>query len=102
METIQQMKNLDELKERIQDDIQNWHRNLEGENQYPHLNKVIYEGEDLNKLLKIVTDRINELEDATSSVKVSLEDLNRMLKKDAVVSVTRRFAEAFMDEEEFK
>ena len=102
METIQQMKNLDELKERIQDDIQNWHGNLEGENQYPHLNKVIYEGEDLNKLLKIVTDRINELEDATSSVKVSLEDLNRMLKKDAVVSVTRRFAEAFMDEEEFK
>ena len=60
METIQQMKNLDELKERIQDDIQNWHRNLEGENQYPHLNKVIYEDEDLNKLFKIVTDRINE------------------------------------------
>ena len=60
METIQQMKNLEELRERIQDEIQDWHRNLEGENQYPHLNKVIYEDEDLNKLFKIVTDRINE------------------------------------------
>ena len=60
METIQQMKNLEELKERIQDEIQDWHRDLEGENQYPHLNKVIYEDEDLNKLFKIVTDRINE------------------------------------------
>ena len=54
------MKNLDDLKEQIQDDIQDWHRDLEGENQYPHLNKVIYEDEDLNKLFKIVTDRINE------------------------------------------
>ena len=54
------MKNLEELRERIQDEIQDWHRNLEGENQYPHLNKVIYEDEDLNKLFKIVTDRINE------------------------------------------
>ena len=43
------MKNLEELRERIQDEIQDWHRNLEGENQYPHLNKVIYEDEDLNK-----------------------------------------------------
>ena len=60
METIQQIKNLDDLKERIQDDITDWHRDLEGENQYPHLNKVIYEDEDLDKLFKIVTDRINE------------------------------------------
>jgi len=60
METIQQMKNLDDLRERIQDEITDWHRNLEGENQYPHLNKVIYEDEDLDKLFKIVTDRIND------------------------------------------
>ena len=63
MEKIQQMKNLDDLKEQIQDGIQDWHRDLEGENQYPHLNKVIYEDEDLNKLFKIVTDKINEYND---------------------------------------
>jgi hypothetical protein len=60
------MKNLDvdELSQRIQDDITDWHRGLEGENQYPHLNKVIYEDEDLNKLFKIISHTLKRFKDA--------------------------------------
>ena len=67
MEKIQQMKNLEELKEQIQDDIMTWHDGLENNHAYPYLEKIIYDHghepnawNDMDKLCDIVISRINE------------------------------------------
>ena len=67
MEKIQQMKNLEELKEQIQEDIMTWHDGLEHVSTYPYLGRLItHHGHepnawnDMDKLCDIVVGRINE------------------------------------------
>ena len=61
------MKNLEELKEQIQEDIMTWHDGLENNHAYPYLEKIIsdhghepYAWNDMDKLCDIVISRINE------------------------------------------
>ena len=67
MEKIQQMKNLEELKEQIQEDIMTWHDGLENNHAYPYLENIISDHghepnawNDMDKLCDIVISRINE------------------------------------------
>ena len=61
------MKNLEELKEQIQEDIMTWHDGLESNHAYPYLEKIISNHghepnawNDMDKLCDIVVGRINE------------------------------------------
>ena len=61
------MKNLEELKEQIQEDIMTWHDGLENNHAYPYLEKIISDHGhetnawiDMDKLCDIVISRINE------------------------------------------
>ena len=61
------MKNLEELKEQIQEDIMTWHDGLENNHAYPYLEKIISDHghepnawNDMDKLCDIVVGRINE------------------------------------------
>ena len=64
---ISVMRNFEELKEQIQEDIMTWHDGLERNHAYPHLDKVICTHghapnawNDMDKLCDIVIERINE------------------------------------------
>ena len=64
---ISVMRNFEELKERIQEDIMTWHDGLERNHAYPHLDKVICTHghapnawNDMDKLCDIVIERISE------------------------------------------
>ncbi len=61
------MKNLEELKEQIQEDIMTWHDGLESNHAYPYLEKIISNHghepnawNDMDKLCDIVIARVNE------------------------------------------
>ena len=72
MEKIQQMKNLEELKEQIQEDIMTWHDGLDNNYAYPHLEKIIRTDtlanpwNDMDKLCDIVIERINEYKNTSN------------------------------------
>jgi|TARA_R100000750_G_scaffold47588_1_gene32434 hypothetical protein len=64
---ISVMRNFEELKEQIQEDIMTWHDGLERNHAYPHLDKVICTHghapnawNDMDKLCDIVIERISE------------------------------------------
>ena len=64
---ISVMRNFEELKEQIQEDIMTWHDGLENNHAYPHLEKIISNHghepnawNDMDKLCDIVVGRINE------------------------------------------
>ena len=64
---ISVMRNFEELKEQIQEDIMTWHDGLERNHAYPHLDKVICTHghapnawNDMDKLCDIIIERINE------------------------------------------
>ena len=64
---ISVMRNLNDLKEQIQEDIMTWHDGLERNHAYPHLDKVICTHghapnawNDMDKLCDIVIERISE------------------------------------------
>ena len=64
---ISVMRNFEELKEQIQEDIMTWHDGLERNHAYPHLDKIICTHghapnawNDMDKLCDIVIERINE------------------------------------------
>ena len=61
------MKNIDDLKEQVQEDIMTWHDGLESNHAYPYLEKIISDHghapnawNDMDKLCDIVIGRINE------------------------------------------
>ena len=61
------MRNFEELKEQIQEDIMTWHDGLDNNYAYPHLDKVICTHghapnawNDMDKLCDIIIERINE------------------------------------------
>ena len=62
---ISVMRNFEELKEQIQEDIMTWHDGLERNHAYPHLDKIICTHghapnawNDMDKLCDIVIERI--------------------------------------------
>ena len=64
---ISVMRNFEELKEQIQEDIMTWHDGLERNYAYPHLEKIIRDQghapnawNDMDKLCDIVIERISE------------------------------------------
>ncbi len=64
---ISVMRNFEELKEQIQEDIMTWHDGLERNHAYPHLDKIICTHghapnawNDMDKLCDIVIERISE------------------------------------------
>jgi len=64
---ISVMRNFEELKEQIQEDIMTWHDGLERNHAYPHLEKIICTHghapnawNDMDKLCDIVIERISE------------------------------------------
>jgi len=64
---ISVMRNFEELKEQIQEDIMTWHDGLERNHAYPHLDTVICTPghapnawNDMDKLCDIVIERISE------------------------------------------
>ena len=64
---ISVMRNFEELKEQIQEDIMTWHDGLENNHTYPHLEKIISNHghepnawNDMDKLCDIVIERISE------------------------------------------
>ena len=64
---ISVMRNFEELKEQIQEDIMTWHDGLERNHAYPHLEKIICTHghapnawNDMDKLCDIIIERINE------------------------------------------
>ena len=64
---ISVMRNFEELKEQIQEDIMTWHDGLERNHAYPHLDKVICTHghapnawNDMDKLCDIVCETIND------------------------------------------
>ena len=66
------MRNFEELKEKIQEDIMTWHDGLERNHAYPHLEKIIRTDtlanpwNDMDKLCDIVIERINEYKNASN------------------------------------
>ena len=70
---ISVMRNFEELKEQIQEDIMTWHDGLERNHAYPHLDKVICTHghapnawNDMDKLCDIVIERINEYKNTSN------------------------------------
>ena len=64
---ISVMRNLDDLKEQLQEDIMTWHDGLERNHAYPHLDKIICDHghapnnwNDMDTICNIITERINE------------------------------------------
>ena len=64
---ISVMRNFEELKEQIQEDIMTWHDGLERNHAYPHLDKIICDHghapnnwNDMDTICNIITERINE------------------------------------------
>ena len=66
------MRNFEELKEQIQEDIMTWHDGLDNNYAYPHLEKIIRTDtlanpwNDMDKLCDIVIGRINEYKNASN------------------------------------
>ena len=66
------MRNFEELKEKIQEDIMTWHDGLERNHAYPHLEKIIRTDtlanpwNDMDKLCDIVIERINEYKNTSN------------------------------------
>ena len=67
METIQQMKTLDDLKEQLQEDASTWYSDLEplDDEIYGCAKMVtdsggIYQGSDMTTLCQIIVERVNE------------------------------------------
>ena len=64
---ISVMRNLDDLKEQLQEDIMTWHDGLDNNYAYPHLDKIICDHghapnnwNDMDTICNIITERINE------------------------------------------
>lgn len=64
---ISVMRNFEELKEQIQEDIMTWHDGLDDNYAYPHLDKIICDHghapnnwNDMDTICNIITERINE------------------------------------------
>ena len=64
---ISVMRNFEELKEQIQEDIMTWHDGLERNHAYPHLDKIICTHghapnawNDMDKLCDTVCETIND------------------------------------------
>ena len=64
---ISVMRNLNDLKEQLQEDIMTWHDGLERNHAYPHLDKIICDHghapnnwNDMDTICNIITERINE------------------------------------------
>ena len=67
------MRNFEELKEQIQEDIMTWHDGLDNNYAYPHLDKIICTHghapnawNDMDKLCDIVIERINEYKNTSN------------------------------------
>lgn len=65
------MKNLDDLKEQLQEDVMTWHDGLESNHAYPYLEKIIGDHgnepnnwNDMDRLCEIIVNRINEYKNA--------------------------------------
>ena len=61
------MRNLDDLKEQLQEDVMTWHDGLDNNYAYPHLDKIICDHghapnnwNDMDTICNIITERINE------------------------------------------
>ena len=64
---ISVMRNLDDLKEQLQEDVMTWHDGLDNNYAYPHLDKIICDHghapnnwNDMDTICNIITERINE------------------------------------------
>ena len=64
---ISVMRNLDDLKEQLQEDVMTWHSGLDNNYAYPHLDKIICDHghapnnwNDMDTICNIITERINE------------------------------------------
>ena len=64
---ISVMRNLDDLKEQLQNDVMTWHDGLDDNYAYPHLDKIICDHghapnnwNDMDTICNIITERINE------------------------------------------
>ncbi len=66
------MRNFEELKEQIQEDIMTWHDGLDNNYAYPHLEKIIRTDtlanpwNEMDKLCDIVIERINEYKNTSN------------------------------------
>jgi len=64
---ISVMRNLDDLKEQLQEDVMTWHDGLDNNYAYPHLDKIICDHghapnnwNDMDTICNIIIERINE------------------------------------------
>ena len=64
---ISVMRNLNDLKEQLQEDIMTWHDGLDNNYAYPHLDKIICDHghapnnwNDMDTICNIIVERINE------------------------------------------
>ena len=64
---ISVMRNLDELKEQLQEDVMTWHDGLDNNYAYPHLDKIICDHghapnnwNDIDTICNIIIERVNE------------------------------------------
>ena len=64
---ISVMRNLDDLKEQLQEDVMAWHDGLDNNYAYPHLDKIICDHghapnnwNDMDTICNIIIERINE------------------------------------------
>ena len=64
---ISVMRNLDELKEQLQEDVMTWYSGLDNNYAYPHLDKIICDHghapnnwNDMDTICNIIIERINE------------------------------------------
>ena len=64
---ISVMRNLDDLKEQLQEDVMTWHDGLDNNYAYPHLDKIICDHghapnnwNDMDTICNIIIERVNE------------------------------------------
>jgi hypothetical protein len=64
---ISVMRNLDDLKEQLQEDVMTWHDGLDNNYAYPHLDKIICDHghapnnwNDIDTICNIIIERVNE------------------------------------------